>query len=133
MAAPLVLIVEDNAVNMKVVCDVLRFHGFRTIEARNGAEGIALAAEHLPEVVLMDILLPDMDGVSALLRLRENPLTACIPVLAVTASAMSEDRERFQVAGFDGYVAKPLDIRTFPDQVRSYCPSAVNEGRLAEV
>ena len=114
--------------------DVLQFHGFRVIEARTAAEGIALAAERLPDVVLMDIqLTPDMDGVEALGRLRQDPRTAQIPVLAITASAMNEDRARFLQAGFDGYLAKPLDVRAFPDQVAACCRSAAGEGRAAEV
>ncbi len=133
MASPLVLIVEDNEANMTLERDVLRFHGFRTIEARTAADGISLAAEQLPDVVLMDIRLPDMDGVAALGCLRQDPRTAQIPVLAITASAMNKDRERFLDAGFDGYLAKPLDIRAFPNQVRSYCRSAAGEGRAAEV
>ncbi len=133
MAPPLVLIVEDNEVNLKLERDVLQFHGFRTIEARTAAEGIALAAEQLPDVVLMDIRLPDMDGVEALSCLRQDPRTAGIPVVAATAYSMQEDRERFQRAGFDGYLAKPLDIRAFPNEVRSYCRSAASEERAAEV
>jgi len=118
---------------MKLERDVLQFHGFRIIEAHTAAEGIALAAERLPDVVLMDIRLPDMDGVAALGCLRRDARTASIPVVAITSSAMSEDRERFYRAGFDGYLAKPLDIRAFPDQVGSYCRSAAGEGRAAEV
>jgi two-component system cell cycle response regulator DivK len=121
--APLILIVEDTELSMKLERDVLELHGFRTLEARTAAQGIALALERLPDVVLMDIRLPDMDGVTALGCLRENPHTAGIPVLAVTASAMPRDIERFQIAGFDGYVGKPVNIRTFPETIRSYCRS----------
>jgi len=116
----LILIVEDNDKNLKLQRDVLRFHGFDTIEATNAEDGIALARERQPRLVLMDIQLPGMDGVSALQRLREDSATAAIPVVAVTASVMKEDRERFENAGFDGFITKPISVKTFPDQVRGY-------------
>jgi two-component system, cell cycle response regulator DivK len=117
----LILLVEDNAMNLKLARDVLRFHGFRTIDAATGAGGIAVAEEQRPDVILMDIHLPDMDGVAALSRLRLRPITATIPVVALTALAMDADRERLKAAGFDGYLVKPIDIKRFPEQVRSYC------------
>jgi two-component system cell cycle response regulator DivK len=120
----LVLIIEDNEKNLKLTRDVLQVKGFRTIEATDAATGIALAVEHQPRVVLMDIQLPDMDGPEALGRLRSNPRTAAIPVIAVTAFAMSGDRERFLEAGFDDYVTKPIDIRAFPGLVGSFCTRA---------
>jgi two-component system cell cycle response regulator DivK len=118
----LVLIVDDNEKNVKLARDVLRFAGFRTLEARTAAEGISLALEHNPDVVLMDIRLPDMDGTEAVRRLKDEPQTARIPVVAVTSFAMKGDRERFLAEGFDGYLEKPISVREFPDQVRSYCP-----------
>ncbi len=121
MADELILIVEDNQANLKLARDVLQFNGFRTIEADNAADGIALAQTQLPAVILMDIQLPDMDGVAALGRLRQLPATATIPVVALTAFAMGADRERLLAAGFDGYLAKPIDIKRFPNQVRQYC------------
>ena len=117
----LILLVEDNATNLKLARDVLRFHGFRTLDAASGAEGIAAAEEQLPDVILMDIQLPDMDGVAALRQLRRRPTTATIPVVALTAFAMDADRERLETAGFDGYLVKPIDIKRFPVQVRGYC------------
>jgi len=117
----LILLVEDNAINLKLARDVLRFHGFRTIDAATGEKGIAAAEEQRPDVILMDIHLPDMDGVAALGRLRLRPTTATIPVVALTAFAMDADRERLEAAGFDGYLVKPIDIKRFPEQVRSYC------------
>ncbi len=117
----LVLLVEDNAMNLKLARDVLRFHGFRTIDATSGADGIATAEEQLPDVILMDISLPDMDGVTALRHLRRRPITEAIPVVALTALAMDADRERLETAGFDGYLVKPIDIKRFPEQVRGYC------------
>ena len=116
----LILIVEDNDKNLKLTRDVLRFHGFDTIEATNAEDGIALARERKPHLVLMDIQLPGMDGVSALQKLRQEKATAAIPVVALTASVMKEDRERFDKAGFDGFITKPIDVKAFPDQVRGY-------------
>ena len=113
----LVLVVEDNEKNLKLVRDLLQFRGFRTCEATTGAEGVRRAAEDRPSLVLMDIQLPDMDGVEALDRLRRDPETAGLPVVAVTAFAMKGDRERLLAAGFDAYVPKPIDVRTFVDSL----------------
>jgi two-component system, cell cycle response regulator DivK len=114
-----VLIVEDNERNLRLVRDVLEFHGYTTLEARNAGDAIALAAAHRPRLVLMDIQLPDGDGVAVLKQLRSDPATAPIPVIALTAFAMREDRERLLAAGFDGYIAKPIDVRAFPGQLRA--------------
>ena len=110
MAGEQILLVEDNAKNMKLLRDVLRASGYRTLEASTGGRALVLAAAYGPALVLMDIRLPDMDGVEALSRLRMDGRTASIPVLAVTAQAMRGDRERFKEAGFDGYLSKPVDI-----------------------
>lgn len=118
---PLVLIVEDNEKNLKLARDVLRAKGFQTVEATTGAEVLALARDHTPAVVLLDIQLPDMDGVEVLRRLREDEATRSLPVVALTAFAMAGDQERFLADGFDGYLTKPLDIRSFPDEVRRWC------------
>jgi two-component system cell cycle response regulator DivK len=127
VAGELILIVEDNDKNLKLVRDVLRYRGYRTLEARTAAEGLALAVEHRPTLVLLDIQLPDLDGVSALSRLRASAATAELRVIALTAFAMKQDRERFLAAGFDGYIAKPIDIREFPNQVRQFCERSVAE------
>ena len=119
----LVLIVEDNEKNLKLARDLLRVKGYRTVEAVDGGAGIALAAQHRPAIVLMDIQLPDMDGWEALHQLRSDPRTADIPVVAVTAFAMEGDRERFLNGGFDGYITKPIDVRLFPSQVGAFCGS----------
>ncbi|HEV3363277.1 MAG TPA: response regulator [Acidimicrobiia bacterium] len=129
MAGELILIVEDNDKNLKLARDVLQFRGFRTIEAATAADGVALAVEHRPDLVLMDIQLPDADGVSALQQLRTKPATRAIPVVAFTASVMAADRQRLEAAGFDGYLAKPIDVKSFPDQVQRFCGSTANEGR----
>jgi len=114
----LVLIVEDNEKNMKLARDVLQFHGFATVEATNGEDGVTLARERRPALILMDIQLPGIDGVTALQRIREDAETSRIPVVALTASVMKEDRERFDKAGFDGFITKPIDVKKFPEQVR---------------
>ena len=110
MAGAQILVVEDNPKNMKLLRDVLRVSGYRTLEASTGEQALMLAIEHVPALVLMDIRLPDVDGVEVLSRLRIDERTASIPVLAVTAQAMRGDSERFKEAGFDGYLSKPVDI-----------------------
>jgi CheY-like chemotaxis protein len=120
----LVLVVEDNEKNLKLVRDILQYRGYRTVEARTAEEGIELARAHLPDLVLMDIRLPGMDGMAALEVLRAEPRTAGIPVVAVTASVMPEERDRFRAAGFDGFIEKPIDVRAFPAQVASFIDSA---------
>jgi two-component system, cell cycle response regulator DivK len=116
-----VLIVEDNEKNMKLVRDVLQATGYRTLEATTGEEAVELALSQAPALVLMDVQLPGIDGVEALERLRQNERTASIPVLALTAQAMSGDRERFLEAGFDGYLAKPVDVGELIEAVREHC------------
>jgi two-component system cell cycle response regulator DivK len=116
-----VLIVDDNETNMKLARDVLRLAGFRTLEAATGGESISLAREHLPDVILMDIRLPDMDGTAAAQIIKDDARTAHIPVVALTSLAMKGDRELLLGAGFDGYLEKPISVREFPDQVRSFC------------
>ncbi len=121
MAGELILIVEDNDKNLKLVRDILRFKGYRTLEAVTAGQAISLAGEHRPDLILMDIQLPDMDGGTALQRLRAEASTAGIPVVALTAQAMAGDRERLLGAGFDGYLTKPISIKEFPDQIRQFC------------
>ena len=120
MANEVVLIVEDNDKNMKLARDVLQYAGFRTVEATDGETGVRLAAEHKPALILMDIQLPGIDGITALERIRQDERSSQIPAVALTASVMTGDRERFVRAGFDGFIAKPIDIRAFPDQVRDH-------------
>ena len=121
VAGELILVVEDNAKSMTLFRDVLRATGYRTLEASTGSKALMLATEHGPALVLMDIGLPDMDGVAALRRLRMDVRTASIPVLALTAQAMKGDRERFQEAGFDGYLSKPVDIDELLAAVERHC------------
>jgi two-component system, cell cycle response regulator DivK len=121
MHDPVVLIVDDNEKNLRLARDVLHLGGLRTLEAASGQEGVALAREHRPDVVLMDIRLPDMDGTEATRLLKNDPDTAAIPVVALTSLAMKGDREALLAAGFDGYLEKPISVRELADQVRDYC------------
>ena len=113
-----ILIVEDNDKNMKLVRDVLQAKGYATIEAGTAEDGIRLANERKPDLVLMDIQLPGMNGIEALGVLRADAATAEIPVIAVTASVMQQDRNLITEAGFDGYVGKPINLKEFLDTVR---------------
>jgi CheY-like chemotaxis protein len=119
MAGELILVVEDNDKNRKLVRDVLTVKGYRLIEAERGEDGVRLAREQRPHLVLMDIHLPGIDGIEALRQLRADPTTAAIPVLAVTASAMTQDRQKILAAGFDGYQSKPISVRPFLELVRA--------------
>jgi two-component system cell cycle response regulator DivK len=121
MTSPQILVVEDNERNMRLFCDVLQASGYRTLEATTGESAVELALEHAPDLVLMDIQLPDIGGVEALALLRADERGAFLPVLALTAQAMEGDRERFLAAGFDGYVSKPVDIPNFVATVKEYC------------
>ena len=121
MTGAQVLVVEDNEKNMKLFRDVLQASGFRLLEATTGEQAMELAAEQQPNLVLMDIQLPDLDGVDALGRLRADARTASIPVVALTAQAMHGDRERFLDAGFDAYISKPVDIVEFVKTVKEHC------------
>jgi two-component system cell cycle response regulator DivK len=120
MANELILIVEDNEKNLKLARDVLRFHGFRTVEAVDGESAVTMSVEHLPALILMDIQLPGIDGIVAMQRIRADERTKHIPTVALTASVMTGDRERFDQAGFDGFIAKPIEVKSFPEQVRAY-------------
>jgi two-component system, cell cycle response regulator DivK len=113
MAGELVLVVEDNDKNRKLVRDVLAHKGYEVIEAETGEDGVRLAKARLPRLILMDIQLPGIDGIEALRRLRADETTRDIPIVAVTASALDRDRQKIMAAGFDGYQAKPLNIRAF--------------------
>ena len=121
MAGEQILVVEDNDRNIKLLRDVLRATGYRTLEASTGGQALTLAATHEPALVLMDIRLPDMSGIEALRRLRMDQQTATIAVLAVTAEAMQGDLERFHAAGFDGYLSKPVDIDELLATVERHC------------
>jgi two-component system, cell cycle response regulator DivK len=118
MAGELILIVEDNEKNRRLVRDVLQFKGYETIETETGEEGVELARTRHPALVLMDIQLPGMDGISALKALRQDPATRAIRVMAVTASAMTQDRQTILAAGFDAYQSKPINVKGFLEAVQ---------------
>jgi len=113
-----ILIVEDNDKNMKLARDILQAKGYATLEAITGEEGVRLAREKLPALILMDIQLPGINGIEALRQLRADAATASIPVIAVTASVMPSHRRDITDAGFDGYVAKPISLKEFVEAVR---------------
>jgi len=115
---PTILIVEDNDKNMKLARDILQAKGYTTLEAVTGEDGVRLAREHRPALVLMDIQLPGINGIEALRQLRADAATASIPVIAVTASVMASDRREITEAGFDDYVPKPISLKPFLDAVR---------------
>jgi|SRR6516162_7455962 CheY-like chemotaxis protein len=118
MAQPLVLVVEDRPMNAKLLRDVLSASGYDVVEAADAETGLAIARERRPAIVLMDIQLPGMDGVTAVRELKADPRTAKIPVVAVTASAMPLEREAILRAGFDGYQAKPISVKELVAEVR---------------
>lgn len=110
---PIILVVEDNERNRKLVRTILEFRGYEVVECEDGEPALALAKQHHPVLVLMDIQLPKVDGVEALMRLRADPETRDIPVMAVTASVTPSEREKVMAAGFNAYIPKPIDVSTF--------------------
>jgi two-component system cell cycle response regulator DivK len=117
MANELILIVEDNERNRKLARDVLQFKGYRTIEAETGEDGVTLATQHKPDLILMDYQLPGIDGIEAFRRIRSDASTAHIPMIAVTASAMPEEATKMKDAGFDGFQTKPINVKEFVQAV----------------
>jgi CheY-like chemotaxis protein len=118
MAGELILYIEDDQKSRKLVRDILTFKGYRIAEAETGEDGVRLAKELGPALILMDIQLPGINGIVALGRLRQHNETRAIPVIAVTASAMPDDRQRVMAAGFDGYHRKPINVLEFLEAVR---------------
>ena len=116
-----VLVVDDNTRNRKLARDVLDAAGFDTLEAATGVEALELAAEHEPDVILLDLRLPDMNGVEVVRQLREGERTARIPVVAMSAISLREQSDWLETAGFAGSLDKPINVRAFPDQVRRFC------------
>jgi two-component system cell cycle response regulator DivK len=129
MAGELILIVEDNEKNRKLERDVLQFHGYQIMEAVTAEDGLRLAGETPPALVLMDIQLPGMSGIEALAALRADPALRTIPVIAVTASAMTHDRQKILDAGFDGYQSKPISVKDFVGAVRRTLDARAGGGR----
>jgi two-component system, cell cycle response regulator DivK len=123
MATPArVLVVEDNTLNLKLVRDVLLHAGFDVIEARSGEEGITCALNRKPDIILMDLQLPGIDGTQAMREIRGSASGANVPIVALTAFAMSEDRERVLRNGFDGYLSKPISVRDLARQITEFLP-----------
>lgn len=118
MSGERILVVEDNPKNMKLFRDVLQFSGYEVIEATSGEDGVRLAAQQQPDLILMDLQLPGIDGTEALRQIRDGNGGGAVPVVAVTASAMNEDRERVYAAGFDGYVQKPISVSGLQQRVQ---------------
>lgn len=123
-----ILVVEDNPINLKLIRDVLVFQGYEVIGARSGEEGVELAHDCGPDLVLMDLQLPGIDGVETLRLLRQDPVVCDVPVVAVTAFAMEEDRERAYANGFDGYLSKPISVRSLPAQVEGFLRRVTSDG-----
>ena len=122
-----ILIVEDNEKNMKLVRDILRHNGHDTIEATTGGDGVRLASERRPDLILMDIQLPDIDGIEALSRIRKDASLASIAVIAVSASVMPDDQQKIVTSGFDAFVTKPINLKQFLDTVKRF----LADGRAA--
>jgi CheY-like chemotaxis protein len=123
-----ILVVEDNPLNLKLVRDVLQIAGYDVVEARSGEEGLSAAQEAPPDLVLMDLQLPGIDGMETMRRLRDGLLSKDVPVVAVTAFAMAEDRERVALAGFDGHIAKPISVRALPGLIEGYLGREESDG-----
>jgi two-component system, cell cycle response regulator DivK len=123
MAGELILIVEDNDKSRKLIRDLLQVKGYHTLETETAEEGHKLAVGNSPALILMDIQLPGMDGITALQRLRADPKTKSIPVIAITASVMTNTRQAMMAEGFDGYQSKPISVKDFLEEVRSVLAS----------
>jgi two-component system cell cycle response regulator DivK len=117
MANELILVVEDNEQNQKLARDVLQVKGYRVLIAGSAEAGLPMVLEHKPDLILMDIHLPGMNGIEALAKLRASPGTSALPVLAFTASVMPQDRRQITSAGFDGFLAKPINLKEFLDTI----------------
>jgi two-component system, cell cycle response regulator DivK len=115
-----ILIVEDNDKNMKLVRDILRHNGYQTLEATTGAEGVRIAIESRPDLVLMDIQLPDIDGIEALRRIRAEPALDRVPVIAVSASVMPDDQQKIVTSGFEAFVTKPINLKHFLETIKRH-------------
>jgi two-component system cell cycle response regulator DivK len=118
--SPRVLYIEDNLDNLILVRRVLRAAGFELLEATSAEEGIAMAEKHLPDLILMDINMPEMDGLTATMHLRENPALRHVPIVALTANVMRNVLDQVMASGCDGYIVKPIHVDTFSDQILSF-------------
>jgi two-component system cell cycle response regulator DivK len=123
-----ILIVEDNEKNMKLVRDILQHKGHTTIEASTGGDGVRLALERRPDMILMDIQLPDIDGIEALRRIRSDPALDATPVLAVSASVMPDDQQKIVNSGFDAFITKPINLKQFFETVQRFLADGRKRG-----
>ena len=123
-----ILIVEDNEKNMKLVRDILQHQGHTTIEAATGGDGVRLARERQPDLILMDIQLPDIDGITALGEIRKDSALDAVPVLAVSASVMPDEQQKIVTSGFDAYLTKPINLRQFLDTVQRFLADGRKSG-----
>jgi two-component system, cell cycle response regulator DivK len=130
VAGELILIVEDNEKNRKLIRDVLQVKGYQTVETETAEEGHNVAVKNHPALILMDIQLPGMDGITALKQLRADPITKSIPVIAVTASAMTYNRQAMLAEGFDGYQSKPISVKDFLEEVRRVLASDQGKAKV---
>lgn len=126
-----ILIIEDNAANLELVRYLLSFSGYAVLEARDGAQGIALAWQEHPDMIICDLQMPMLDGYEVLSRLRENPDSAGTVIVAVTAFSMPNDRQKVMTAGFDGYLSKPIEPERFVDQIEAFLPAELRAPRPA--
>jgi len=131
MAGELILIVEDNEKNRKLIRDVLQVKGYQTLETETAEEGHNLAVKNHPALILMDLQLPGIDGITALKQIRANPITKTIPVIAITASAMSYNRQAMLAEGFDGYQSKPISVKDFLEEVRRVLNSDQDKAKVS--
>lgn len=115
-----ILVVDDNSLNLKLVCDTLAWAGHEVLSAKDGLEAVAIATQKQPDLILMDLRMPVMDGQEAMDKIKTHTNTARIPVIALTASAMLGEREALLSKGFDGYISKPIDVGSFPDLIESF-------------
>ena len=122
MATRKILIIEDNPINRKIMRDLMHIHRYETVEAVNGVEGVKMAQEILPDLIMMDIQLPELDGYSATKQIKANTLTQKIPIIAVTSFAMSGEADKAKEAGCDAYITKPIDIHQVIKQVKEFLP-----------
>lgn len=118
-----ILVVEDNTANMELVCYLLAFNGYTVLQARDGAQGLEMAVRHRPDLIVCDLQMPLLDGYQVLSRLRENPATAGVVIVAVTAFSMPNDRQMVMTAGFDGYLSKPIEPENFVGQIEAFLPA----------
>lgn len=117
-----ILIVEDNEKNMKLFRVLLNSQGYEVLEAENGKEGIKKAKDNIPNLIIMDIQMPEMDGIEAMKRIKHEPSIMNIPVIAITSYAMNDDRERILKEGFDSYISKPINTKEVLEIIRNFLP-----------